>query len=87
MRKIWAEEAWGEYLYWQNQDRKTLNRINKLIKDIERNGNTGIGNPESLKYEWAGFWSREIDTKNRLIYQIDGDMILIAVCGGHYGDK
>ena len=87
MKKIWSDDAWEDYLYWQNQDRKTLARINKLIKDIERNGNTGIGSPEPLKHEWAGYWSREIDAKNRLIYCINGDTIEIALCGGHYGDK
>ena len=64
MRKIWDEEAWEDYLYWQTQDKKTLKRINLLIKDIERNGHDGIGKPEPLKYEMSGYWSREIDEKN-----------------------
>ena len=87
MRKIWSDEAWEEYVYWQTQDKKTLKKINNLVKDIERNGHEGIGNPEPLKHEWSGYWSRTIDEKNRLIYRIDEDTIEIAVCGGHYGDK
>ena len=59
MLKIWHDDAWEDYLYWQTQDKKTLNRVNKLLKDIERNGYAGIGNPEPLKHKWAGFWSRE----------------------------
>ena len=87
MIKVWHEDAWEDYLYWQTQDKKTLSRINKLLKDIERNGYEGIGNPEPLKYKWAGFWSREIDEKNRLIYCIQGNNIEIAQCRTHYGDK
>lgn len=87
MRKIWSDEAWEEYVYWQTQDKKTLKKINNLVKDIERNGHDGIGNPEPLKHEWSGYWSRTIDEKNRLIYRIDEDTIEIAICGGHYGDK
>ena len=87
MKKIWSDEAWEEYVYWQTQDKKTLKKINSLVKDIERNGYEGIGNPEPLKHEWNGYWSRTIDEKNRLIYRTDGDMIEIAICGGHYGDK
>ena len=87
MRKIWSDEAWEEYVYWQTQDKKTLKKINNLVKDIERNGHEGIGNPEPLKHEWSGYWSRTIDEKNRLIYRIDEDTIEIAIYGGHYGDK
>ena len=70
MNKIWSNEAWEDYLYWQLQDKKTLKRINLLIKDIERNLNEGIGKPEQLKNNLQGFWSRRIDEKNRLIYRI-----------------
>ena len=87
MKKIWSDEAWEEYVYWQTQDKRTLKKINSLVKDIERNGYEGIGNPEPLKHEWSGYWSRTIDEKNRLIYRIDEDTIEIAICGGHYGDK
>ena len=87
MRLLWEEQAWDDYCYWQTQDKKTLKKINNLVKDIERNGHDGIGNPEPLKHEWSGYWSRTIDEKNRLIYRIDEDTIEIAICGGHYGDK
>jgi len=81
-------EGLEQYIYWQTQDRKTLNKINKLIKDVIRNGNTGIGHPEPLKHELQGYWSREIDEKNRLIYKIlDNGNVIIAQCKGHYKDK
>lgn len=84
MRKIWFEEAWDDYLYWQQQDKKTLKRINQLVRDIERNGTDGIGKPEPLKGDLSGFWSRRIDDVNRLVYRISGDMLEIASCRGHY---
>lgn len=87
MNKIWADAAWEDYLYWQTQDKRTLKRINQLVKDIERNKYEGIGKPEPLKHEWTGYWRREIDEKNRLIYRIQGDNIEIAQCRTHYGDK
>ena len=87
MYKIWYDIAWDDYLYWQTQDKKTIKKIHKLINDIERNGNDGIGHPEPLKHELSGFWSREIDEKNRLVYRIQNGMIEIAECRTHYGDK
>lgn len=84
MRKIWDETAWADYLYWQTQDKKTLKRINILIKDIERNGNIGIGKPEPLKGDLSGMWSRRIDEYNRLVYRIRDDMLEIASCRDHY---
>ena len=84
MRKIWDDEAWSDYLYWQAQDKKTLKRINALIKDIERNYFEGIGKPEPLKGDLSGFWSRRIDDKNRLVYRIQKGIIEIAQCKGHY---
>lgn len=82
------EEAFKEYVYWQNEDKKTLKKINQLIKDIERNGeDNGIGKPEALKYEEQGWWSRRIDESNRLVYRVKDDVILIAQCKGHYRDK
>ena len=84
MNKVWADRAWSDYLNWQIQDKKTLKRINDLIKDIERNGpSQGIGKPEPLRYRKA--WSRRIDKVNRLIYDIseDGNLWIIA-CKGHY---
>ena len=87
MNKIWQDEAWEDYIYWQTQDKKTLRKINDLIKDIDRNGYTGKGKPEPLKNELSGFWSRRIDDKNRIVYRIVNDVIEIAQCGSHYRDK
>ena len=84
MNKIWADLGWDEYLRWQILDKKTLKKINALIKDIERNGlSEGIGKPEPLKYRKA--WSRRIDHENRLVYNYDTDHnLLIISCKGHY---
>jgi toxin YoeB len=82
-----GEDSWQQYLYWQVQDKKTLNRINELIKDIERNGYTGIGKLERLTGNMSAYWSRRIDKKNRLVYRIDGDTIKITQCGSHYQDQ
>lgn len=85
--KIWSDDAWEDYLYWQQQDKKTLRRINALIKDIERNGSlNGIGHPEALVGNLQGEFSRRIDEKNRLVYHIEDNRIYIAHCRGHYDD-
>lgn len=86
MNKIWSDIAWEEYLQWQMLDRRTLKKINALVKDIERNGlSEGIGKPEPLKYRKA--WSRRIDRENRLVYNIDSNHnLLIISCKGHYED-
>ena len=86
MQKIWFDEAWEDYLYWQVQDKKTLKRINSLIKDAERNPFSGIGKPEPLKGNLSGFWSRRIDDTNRLVYRIEHDTVEILSCRGHYDD-
>lgn len=86
MPKIWFDEAWEDYLYWQAQDKKTLRRINALIKDIERNPFAGLGKPEPLKGALSGFWSRRIDATNKLIYRIKQNRLEIASCSGHYED-
>jgi toxin YoeB len=86
MKKIWFEEAWEDYVYWQSQDKKTLKRINQLLEDISRGGHQGIGKPEALKGEFAGFWSRRIDDTNRLVYRIKGEIIEVLSCKGHYDD-
>ena len=87
MNKIWTDLAWEQYLYWQTQDKKTLKKLNKLIEDINRNGNEGIGQPEPLKDNLSGLWSREIDSKNRLIYKIEDNCIKIYQCKNYYADK
>ena len=84
MRKLWTDAGWNSYLYWQNQDKKTLKRINALLKDIDRNGYRGIGKPEPLTENFSGWWSRRIDEKNRLVYRIINDHIEILQCGEHY---
>jgi len=86
MNKLFTDNCWADYDYWESEDRKTLSRINKLIDDISRNGNTGIGKPEPLTGELSGFWSRRINDKDRLIYRIDGNDICILSCRYHYGD-
>ncbi|MHC1747337.1 MAG: Txe/YoeB family addiction module toxin [Cellulosilyticaceae bacterium] len=87
MIKVWDEDAWDDYLYWQTQDKKTLKRINQLIKDIERNGYEGIGKPEPLRGNHSGYWSRRIDDCNRIVYKISNDQVIIVQCGSHYRDK
>jgi len=87
MQKLWTDDAWEDYLYWQSNDKKILKRINQLIKDIERNGNVGIGKPEPLKHDLSGWWSRHIDDSHRLIYRIENNNIKISNCRTHYGDK
>ena len=86
MSKIWADRAWEDYLYWQDEDKKTLRKLNKLIKDIERDPYGGIGKPEPLQYEWQGYWSRHIDEKNRIIYRVVNGHLEIAQCRAHYDD-
>ena len=81
MRKLWQDEAWEEYLYWQTQDKKTLKKINRLLTDIDRNGYQCTGKPEPLSGNLAGYWSVHIDEKNRIVFKIDGDsMEIIRVC-------
>ena len=87
MHKIWHDEAWDEYLYWQTQDKKILKRINMLLKDIDRNGYQSIGKPEPLKGDLSGFWSVRIDDKNRIVFRIENDRMEIIQCGSHYGDR
>ena len=87
MNKIWQDGAWEDYLYWQKEDKKILKRINQIIKDIDRNVYDGIGKPEKLSGDLAGFWSRRIDEKNRIVYRIKNNTIEIAQRGSHYRDK
>ena len=87
MIKAWSDQAWEDFEYWTNQDKKTLKRILKLLKDIDRNGYEGIGKPEPLTGDLSGYWSRRIDDSNRIVYRINNDTVLIAQCGSHYRDK
>jgi len=85
---IWSDDAWNDYLYWQTQDKKTLKRINLLIKDIAGNGVLdGIGNPEALKGDLQGEYSRRINEKDRLVYHMENGRIFIVQCRGHYDDN
>ena len=81
---MWTLEAWADYEYWQKQDRKTLKRINMLIKDCLRQPFSGIGKPEPLKENLSGFWSRRIDDTNRLVYRADSSTLVIISCRYHY---
>ena len=84
MKLIFVDESWEDYLYWQKTDRKILDRINNLAKDISRNPYTGLGKPEPLKYKYQGYWSRRITEEHRLIYRVVNDEIHIAKCRFHY---
>lgn len=84
---VFDGQGWDDYLYWQTQDKKTIKRINQLLKDIDRNGVDGIGKPEALSGNLSGYWSRRIDDKNRLVYRITDKTIEILECRTHYGDK
>ena len=84
MKLLWDERAWAEYLYWQSQDKRTLKRINALIRDIQRDTYDGIGKPEPLSENLTGWWSRRIDEANRIVYRERDGAIIIASCKGHY---
>lgn len=85
MKLVFHEVAWDEYRSWLRDDPKVLKRINQLIEDIRRNGYTGIGKPEPLRWKFTGYWSRRITHEDRLVYKIEGDEIRIAACRYHYG--
>ena len=81
---MWAEHAWDDYLYWQAVDKKKVKRINELIKDIKRSPFEGLGDPEPLKHNWSGYWSRRIDKEHRLVYKVDESGLSLAQCRFHY---
>jgi toxin YoeB len=85
VRILFTPRAWDDYVSWQVGDRKALRRINALVADIVRNGNTGIGKPEELRHTLAGYWSRRIDQEHRLVYRIRDDAIEVVACRFHYG--
>ena len=84
MKKLWHDSAWADYEYWQTQDRKTLRRVNLLIRDIERNGFSGMGKPEPLRGNLSGWWSVRIDAANRIVFKIESETLVIFACRGHY---
>lgn len=81
-----TDNAWEDYIYWQGQDKKTLKRINTLIKDCQRDPFNGIGKPEPLKYHYTGLWSRRIDDTHRLVYNFENEVLTIFACRNHYDD-
>jgi len=84
MKYLFVEESWEDHLYWQNQIKKMVTKINELLKDISRNPFLGIGKPEPLKFKYKGYWSRRIDGEHRLIHRVKDDEIQIAKCRFHY---
>ncbi|MDY6304810.1 MAG: Txe/YoeB family addiction module toxin [Oribacterium sp.] len=84
MKLLWDERGWEDYLSWQSEDKKTLKRINTLVKDIQRDPFKGIGKPEPLTGDLSGWWSRRIDDTNRIVYREQNGIIIIASCRGHY---
>ena len=84
-RKLaWTDEAWQDYLYWQSQDKKTLKRINRLVEDAKRQPFDGLGKPEPLRENLAGFWSRRIDDTPRIVYAVDDHFLTVISCRYHY---
>jgi toxin YoeB len=84
MKKVFADQAWEDYLYWQIQDRNIVKRINALVKDTERSPYEGIGKPEPLKHSLAGYWSRRINDEHRMVYKVENDSLLLAQLRYHY---
>jgi toxin YoeB len=84
VRLVFEDAAWEDYVYWINNDRRVLKKVNELISDIRRTPYAGLGKPEPLRFELSGWWSRRIDREHRLVYRVDGDAILIAQCRFHY---
>ncbi|MBL7135777.1 MAG: Txe/YoeB family addiction module toxin [Candidatus Marinimicrobia bacterium] len=84
MKILFSDHSWEDYLYWQKTDKKTLIRVNELIKDIQRNKYQGLGKPEPLKHNLSGYWSRRINSEHRLVYKIEKDIIYIAQLRYHY---
>lgn len=87
MNILFTDTGWNQYTEWQRQDKKTVKRINQLLKSIDRDGALqGIGKPELLKHDKSGLYSRQIDKANRLVYEMSGNQIIVKSCKGHYED-
>lgn len=84
MKPVFADEAWEDYLYWQQQDRKMVERINKLIRETQREPFSGVGKPEPLKHALSEFWSRRITDEHRMVYRVEGEQLQIAELRFHY---
>jgi toxin YoeB len=84
LKKIWSEQSWDDYLYWQTQNKSILKKINQLIKGIEKNPFVGLGKPEPLKNNLPGWWSRRIDSTHRIVYRVEKGTLEIAQCREHY---
>ena len=84
MKLIFSDDAWDDYLYWQNNDRKIVERINKLIQEVKREPFSGLGKPEPLKHALSGFWSRRITDEHRMVYRVEADALLLAQLLYHY---
>lgn len=86
MKKLWNDSAWGEYIYWQQHNRKMVEKIHQLLRDTERTPFSGLGKPEPLKGQLSGCWSRRITDEHRLIYRVRDDTLELLSCMGHYND-
>jgi toxin YoeB len=84
VKLVFADEAWEDYLYWQKQDRKLVERINKLIRETQREPFSGVGKPEPLKHALSGFWSRRITDEHRMVHRVEGGQLQIAQLRFHY---
>jgi len=84
MNKLFTDEAWKDYVYWMEHNKQILQKINRLIKEIERAPFQGIGKPEGLRYSLQGFWSRRIDAEHRLVYKVEDDSLIIVSCRYRY---
>ncbi len=84
MKLLFAEAAWADYQHWQQNDRRTLERINKLIREVQREPYGGVGKPEPLKHALAGYWSRRINDEHRMVYRVQDDVLWIAQLRYHY---
>lgn len=84
MKKVFSENVWQDYLYWQTEDRKTLKRINQRIRNIESTPYEGLGKPGSLRFDYSGYWSHRINPTDRLIYRVEADTIYLLACRTYY---